>query len=142
MLLVNVGQGKSLHCPQLCSPRPMEHKRIAHSAQNLCADAVSAWQPKQIRSSVVKVFCGVENFSISFFPSSASLVSVEIKNGQLPQSKPQQAKCFVFINQSPIPFIFFNYTYICRKSNCRKIAAYCKCIAVPHISQNEGGELT
>lgn len=76
MLLVNVGQGKSLHCPQLCSPRPMEHKRIAHSAQNLCADAVSAWQPKQIRSSVVKVFCGVENFSISFFPSSASLVSV------------------------------------------------------------------
>lgn len=56
MLLVNVGQGKSLHCPQLCSPRPMEHKRIAHSAQNLCADAVSAWQPKQIRSSVVKVF--------------------------------------------------------------------------------------
>lgn len=39
MLLVNVGQGKPLHCPQLCSPRPMEHKRIAHSAQNLCADA-------------------------------------------------------------------------------------------------------
>ena len=101
MLLVNVGQGKSLHCPQLCSPRPMEHKRIAHSAQNLCADAVSAWQ-----------------------------------------SKPQQAKCFAFINQSPIPFIFFDYTYICRKSNCRKITAYCKCIAVPHISQNEGGELT
>ena len=28
MLLVNVGQGKSLHCPQLCSPRPMEHKVI------------------------------------------------------------------------------------------------------------------
>lgn len=76
MLLVNVGQGKSLHCPQLCSPRPMEHKRIAHSAQNLCADASISMAAEANQVTVVKVFCGVENFSISFFPSSASLVSV------------------------------------------------------------------